>query len=262
MQVSELNKSFTRYFIALAYKGTAYAGFQIQDNANSVQAEVEKALAVLFKTPFALTGSSRTDAGVHALQNYFHFDSNILPTNGETLQQKIYNLNAILPPDIVVKKIIPLHSQAHCRFDAVSRYYQYFIYQQKNPFQQDRAFFFPYTLHLEKLQQAAQLLLQHTDFTSFSKKNTQVNNFICQLIHSEWQATADGYVYAVCGNRFLRGMVRGLVGTMLRVGTGKISLPAFEQIILNKNCSGADFSVPPQGLFLTAVNYPDDYFGQ
>jgi tRNA pseudouridine38-40 synthase len=256
------HKKTIRYFIELAYKGTAYAGFQVQDNANSIQAEVEKALQILFKAPFTLTGSSRTDAGVHAWQNYFHVDSDILPESSETLQRKVYNLNAILPADIVVKRILPMHSEAHCRFDAVGRHYQYFIYQQKNPFQQDRAFFYPYTLELTWLQQAADLLLQHSNFTSFSKKNTQVNNFVCHLSHSQWQPTADGFVYSVKGNRFLRGMVRGLVGTMLRVGTGKISIADFEQIIVNQDCSGADFSVPPQGLFLTAVHFPEKYFEQ
>jgi tRNA pseudouridine38-40 synthase len=244
-----------RFFIELSYKGTNYAGFQIQKNANSIQAEIEKALAVFFKIPFALTGSSRTDAGVHALQNFFHVDTDVLP--GLTLLEKaVYNINAILPGDIVVKRIYEVPDEMHCRFDAVQREYQYFIYQQKNPFIQDRAYYYPYPLNIQLLQQAAGILLNFQDFSSFSKRNTQVKSFICTIEESRWTQNENGFTYTVKANRFLRGMVRGLVGTMLRVGTGKLTIAEFVELIERKNAAKTDFSAPAKGLFLIKVKYP------
>jgi tRNA pseudouridine38-40 synthase len=243
-----------RYFIEVSYKGTNYAGFQIQQNANSIQAEVEKALKIFFKTDFQLTCSSRTDAGVHALKNYFHVDSSVLPEQ-DKLNNIIYNLNAILPADIVIKQIFRVAKEAHCRFDAVSREYKYFIYNNKAPFLADRAYYYPYTLDIELLQGAADVLMKYHDFTSFSKRNTQVKTFNCSIGKSNWFKEENQIVYNVMANRFLRGMVRGLVGTMLKVGTGKISLNDFSKIVEGKDCSKADFSAPPQGLFLIEVLY-------
>lgn len=247
-----------RYFLETSYKGTAYSGFQIQGNAVTVQSEIEKALAVLFRQPFSLTGSSRTDAGVHARQNFFHFDWDEArsPCPGEEgFQQAIYHLNAILPADIVVKSIRMVDKEAHCRFDAVSREYRYYIYHTKNPFVADRAFFYPYALQTGLLHQAAAIVQKHTDFTCFAKKNTQAHTFLCKIETSEWYRQDDMLVYRVKANRFLRGMVKGLVGTMLRVGTGKISPEQFEDIFFRRQASPADFSVPSHGLFLIAVNY-------
>lgn len=241
-----------RYFIEVSYKGTAYSGFQVQQNAVTIQSEVEKALNIYFKQTFFLTGASRTDAGVHALQNFFHFD---IEKPIEFPETKIYNLNSILPKDIVIKRIFPVAENAHCRFDAITREYKYFIYTEKNPFLQDTAYYFPYSLDIHKLNEAASLLLQHKNFTSFSKKNTQVNNFICDIKKSEWIMEKSTLVYNVEANRFLRGMVKGLVGTMLRVGTNKITLDQFNDIIINKDGSKTDFSVPSHALFLIAVTY-------
>ena len=243
-----------RYFIEVSYKGTKYAGFQIQQNANSIQAEIEQALKIFFKTDFQLTCSSRTDAGVHALKNYFHFDAQVLPGK-EMLDNIIYNLNAILPADIVINKIDKVHDYAHCRFDALAREYKYFIYQNKDPFLEDRSYYYPYTLDITKLNQVAELLTDYNDFTSFSKRNTQVKTFNCTISVSEWSQQGNQFIYHVKSNRFLRGMVRGLVGTMLKVGTGKIQVDDFKKIIEAKDCSKADFSVPPQGLFLIDVQY-------
>lgn len=245
-----------RYFIRVAYKGTNYAGFQVQDNANSVQAEVEKSLLIFFKADFKLTCSSRTDAGVHAFCNYFHFDSDIF-FQPEKLTKSIYNLNAILPSGIVIKAILQVPDNTHCRFDALSREYEYYIYKSKNPFLSETAFYYPYAIDLDKLNEAAVLIKQYSDFTSFSKRNTQVRTFNCTILKSEWIIKEDCIVYSVKANRFLRGMVRGLVGTMLRVGTGRISIDDFKSVIESKDCSQADFSVPPQGLFLVNVNYPE-----
>jgi tRNA pseudouridine38-40 synthase len=185
-----------RYFIRLAYKGTNYAGFQVQDNANSIQAEVEKSLKVFFKMYFELTCSSRTDAGVHALCNYFHFDSDIL-FPADQLEKSLYNLNAILPPDIVIKKIFQVPENAHCRFDALSREYEYYIYQSKNPFLSGSAFYYPYTADIVSLNEAAALIKQYSDFTTFSKRNTQVKTFNCSIIESEWTIKDDCTVYHV-----------------------------------------------------------------
>jgi len=246
-----------RYFIEVFYKGTAYSGFQIQQNANSIQAEIEKSLQIFFKTVFTLTGSSRTDSGVHALSNYFHFDCGLFDSfNPARFEKVVYNLNAILPGDIVIKKIYPVADDAHCRFDAVAREYKYYIYQHKDPFNADRAYYYPYHLDIKVLNEAAAELMLHNDFTSFSKRNTQVGSFNCTILKSEWQVEQNLLVYTVVANRFLRGMVRGLVGTMLKAGTGKISIGRFREIIEGKDGSKADFSVPPQGLFLVSVRYP------
>lgn len=236
-----------RYFIEVSYKGTNYSGFQIQQNSNSVQAEIEKALKIFYKQKFELTGSSRTDAGVHALQNFFHFDADV------TIKDDTYNLNAILPHDIVIKRIFNVDDNAHCRFDALSREYHYYIYQHKNPFLQGIAYYVPYTIDLIMLQNAAKEILNHTDFTSFSKRNTQVKTFLCNIYVSEWVHEADCMIYKIKANRFLRGMVKGLVGTMLLMGKKKISIEEFRAIIETKDCTKADFSVPPEGLFLSKV---------
>jgi tRNA pseudouridine38-40 synthase len=251
-----------RYFIEVAYKGTNYSGFQIQQNASTIQSEIEKALNIFFRSVnsnsvllknapvMKLTGASRTDAGVHALQNFFHFD--IEP---EIYCSQVYNLNAILPHDIVIKKIFPVADNAHCRFDAISREYKYFIYCKKNPFLRDRAYYYPFKINREDLNAAADIIKNHQDFTSFSKKNTEVKNFFCSIEKSCWIFKDETIIYNVIGNRFLRGMVRGLVGTMLQVSTGKISLKTFSDIIECRNSANANFSVPPHGLFLIAIKY-------
>ena len=239
-----------RYFLEVSYKGTHYSGFQTQHNANTVQAEIEKAFAVLQRHQTILTGSSRTDAGVHALQNFFHFDYEPV-----LHPHFVYKVNAILPDDIVVKSISPVIADAHCRFDAISREYNYYIYQQKNPFLKDRAFFFPYQLDIDKMQEAAAIVKEYTDFTSFSKRNTQVKSFDCNIIESKWLFQDNCLVYNVKGNRFLRGMVRALTATILKVGRNKLSLDEFRVIIQAKDCTKASFAVPAHGLFLMKVEY-------
>ncbi len=239
-----------RYFLEVAYMGTRYSGFQVQDNANSVQSEVERAFAILQKEKISFTGSSRTDAGVHALQNFFHFDY-----TGVIHPQFIYKINAILPPDIVVKSIKPVEANRHCRFDASGREYHYHIYREKNPFLDDMAFYFPYPLDKALLDEAASVIASVTDFTSFAKRNSQVKTSICQVQKSEWIQEGDMLIYQVKANRFLRGMVRGLTGTMLLVGKNKITIDELKDIIAAKDCRRADFSVPARGLFLMNVEY-------
>ena len=239
-----------RFFLEVAYRGTAYSGFQSQENANTIQQEVEQAFRTLQRNAVVLTGSSRTDAGVHALQNFFHFDfeSPLHP-------QFVYKINAILPSDIVVRSVKQVADDAHCRFDASSRVYDYFIYRSKDPFLEDRAWYFPYTLNMEALQEAAALLMRYHDFTSFSKRNTQVKTFECSIMESSWRQQQDCLVYRVRANRFLRGMVRALVATMLQVGRGTLSLEDFRAVIDAKDCTRASFAAPAHGLFLVEVCY-------
>ncbi|HYF30484.1 MAG TPA: tRNA pseudouridine(38-40) synthase TruA [Chitinophagaceae bacterium] len=249
-----------RYFLEVAYHGARYSGFQVQENAATVQSEVERALGIYFRKAIELTGSSRTDAGVHALQNYFHFDA-----AEEIPAASLYNINAILPRDVVIKSMREVRPNGegvmpHCRFSALSREYSYYIYQAKNPFLADRAFFYPYTLDISLLELAAAVIPGYTDFSSFSKRRTQVKTFDCNIMVSRWRQVDDCVVYNVKGNRFLRGMVRGLVGTMLQVGRGKIMLEGLREIIEKRDCTLADFAVPAHGLFLTAVEYPENIF--
>lgn len=246
-----------RYFLEVSYMGTRFSGFQVQDNAITVQGEMEKALDILLRKPIALTGSSRTDAGVHAFCNFFHFDvPEALP---ETLP---YRLNAILPPDISIQSLRRVHDDAHSRFDACARHYRYVLYQRKNPFLQDRGWFYPYPLNGETLAEAAEIIRETSDFTSFAKRNAQVHTHQCTILESRWYPTADGWNYEVIGNRFLRGMVRGLVGTMLQAGKGKITIATFKDIIRAGDNTLADFTPPGKGLFLCEVRYPDGYFNR
>lgn len=243
-----------RYFLEVSYKGTRYSGFQVQQNALTIQGEIEKALQIFLRHKkhqhIQLTGSSRTDAGVHALQNFFHFDF-----DDEFQTGWLYNINAILPADIVLKNILPVAPQAHCRFDAVSRSYSYYIYAYKNPFIADTAYFYPYPININLLNEAAGVLKNYIDFTSFSKKNTQVKTFNCNIMESYWQQEGDALIYTVKANRFLRGMVRALVATMLQVGRGTITVQQFKQIIEDRNNNQSKFDAPGHGLTLVSVNY-------
>lgn len=248
-----------RYFLEVSYKGTRYSGFQAQPNAVTIQSEIEKALNTLFSSGrmsevetgrVQLVCSSRTDAGVHANQNFFHFDWSV-----EFDRKKIYNLNALLPADIVIKSIKEVAYDANSRFDAISRTYNYRIYNSKNPFLTDIAYFYPYPLDLKKLNEAAEILKSHTNFTSFSKRNTQVKTFNCNILESHWFQKDDVLVYEVKANRFLRGMVRALTATMLKVGRGKLGVDDFKTIIESRDCTKAFFDTPAHGLFLMEVLY-------
>lgn len=244
-----------RYFLEVAYKGTAYSGFQIQENARTVQDVVQKAFGVLHRRPVTLTGSSRTDAGVHALQNFFHFDF-----EDAVHPHFIYKMNAILPDDIVVKKILSVPANAHCRFDAVSREYEYRIYRQKNPFLKDRAYYYPYRLNNGLLMEAANLVRQQTNFFAFAKTNTLVKNFDCTVYECEWTERKELLIFRIVANRFLRGMVRLLTATQLQVGRGKLSMDELAELFKTGKKYGR--SVPAVGLFLKGVHYPPDYFSR
>jgi tRNA pseudouridine38-40 synthase len=240
-----------RYFLELSYKGTAYSGFQVQDNANSIQAEIEKAFSIYFRQSVFMTGASRTDAGVHARQNYFHFDF-----GDEIMQDAIYRLNAILPEDISILSLREVPADAHCRFDAESREYRYYIYGKKDPFLKDLAYYYPYPMDWGLMDKVAQRIKEFRDFSSFSKRHTQVKHFRCTVLESNWEQEGGCKVYRIRANRFLRGMVRGLTGTMLLVGRGCISMENFEEIAEGKDSNRVNFNVPAKGLFLVNVQYP------
>jgi tRNA pseudouridine38-40 synthase len=243
-----------RYFIDVCYDGASFGGFQIQQNQQTIQGELENAMNIIFRQSIALTGASRTDAGVHAMQNFLHFDTDL-----EITSKHIYNLNSILPNRIVVNNIYVVPNDAHSRFDAIKRGYLYKMHTQKSPFLEGRSWFYPFPVHISAMQEAADVLLTHTDFESFSKKKTTVNTFDCTITKAQWIQEGSIITFNIDANRFLRGMIRGLVGTMLQVGRGQINLDDFREIIRSKNEQNVDFSTPAHGLYLSEITYPD-YF--
>jgi len=247
-----------RYFIEHAYDGTAYKGWQIQHNGITVQQVLQDKLAILLKQKIRLIGSSRTDTGVHALQQFAHFDLDFPIPDPERLT---FQLNAILPHDIAVAGIYPVEEQTHSRFAATHRRYCYKLARKKNPFLFNKAYYYHRPLDLERMNEAAALLFQHLDFESFSKIHTDVNNFNCTITLAEWVVVDDKlWEFHVQSNRFLRGMVRALVGTFLEVGEGKRSVEAFEDLILARDRKKAGPQAPPHGLYLVEVGYPTEIF--
>jgi tRNA pseudouridine38-40 synthase len=241
-----------RYFIELSYKGTHFHGWQKQPNASTVQEELEKAFGVLFRQSVEIIGSSRTDAGVHAEQQFAHFD---WPSEIVYKDRLIHGLNSILPQDIAVKQLITVENDIHSRFAATHRCYEYRIIRQKNPFLPDLAYHFRPELDMNRMNEAAALLLKYIDFECFSKIHTDVKTFLCQIEYAYWQQTSSGLTFYIKANRFLRGMVRAIVGTLLEIGRGRITIEQFEQIILSKNRKNAAAQAPACGLFLTEVGY-------
>jgi tRNA pseudouridine38-40 synthase len=244
-----------RYFIDIAYKGTAYHGWQIQPNANTVQAEVNKALSILLKQHTETLGSGRTDTGVHALSQFVHFDSDL-----ELNNRLIRSINAILPKDIVVKSLHLMTPEAHARFDAVSRAYIYKISTTKNPFQENQAWLYTHPLNLDAMNEAALLLLHHTDFQCFSKVHTEVLNFNCTITKARWYQEGEMIYFEITANRFLRGMVRAIVGTMVEVGRGLKTVADFQKVLDSQERSKAGMSASPDGLYLCDIRYPSHIF--
>lgn len=244
-----------RYFIETAYKGTHFKGFQAQLNAISIQGEINKALKTILKDAIQTTTSSRTDAGVHALQNFLHFD-----TEHPLASSIVYNLNSILHEDILIKRITQVSDTAHARFDAIARDYTYHIISRKHPFLRETSYFVPFPLDIDQMNEAAAILHTHTHFESFCKRNTDVKTFECRISNSFLEKKGEEIIYNVSSNRFLRGMVRAIIGTLILVGRKKISSKNFEEIILSADCSQADFSAPAHGLFLERVHYPASFF--
>jgi tRNA pseudouridine38-40 synthase len=248
-----------RYFLEIRYRGTLYHGWQIQQNALSVQEVIEEALHKVIPGNSGLSGSGRTDTGVHALQQFAHFDTD---QKLNTLQLQ-HQLNAMLPHDIAVQAIIPVKGDAHARFDARIRAYQYHIHQQKDPFLLDQSYFFKPALHLENMNEAASLLAdgKDRDYACFSKAGGGQESTLCRVYTACWQQTDQHrLVFHISANRFLRNMVRAIVGTLIEVGTGKISRERFVQILQSNNRQQAGRSVPAEGLYLSRVEYPRDIF--
>ncbi|MFS4456109.1 tRNA pseudouridine(38-40) synthase TruA [Maribacter sp. 2304DJ31-5] len=245
-----------RYFIQFSYFGQAYHGWQNQPNAVTVQSVLEDTLSKLLRSKIEVVGAGRTDAGVHAKEMFAHFDFDKID-NGTEL---IYRLNSFLPKDIAVQKIIEANNDAHARFAAASRSYEYWVCNHKNPFYKDTAHFVKQELDLEAMNRAAILLMGRKDFECFSKTNSDVKTFICNVTHAEWSYKEDLLVFKITADRFLRNMVRAIVGTLLDVGRGRYSIRDVNTIIKSKDRSRAGASVPAKGLYLTSVVYPNTIF--
>jgi tRNA pseudouridine38-40 synthase len=242
-----------RYFAEIAYKGTRYHGWQTQPNAITVQEVVTTKLRILFQQPNLETvGCGRTDTGVHARQFFFHFDL----SQEIQLDEYCFRINAMLPNDIVLFRIIQLHDDAHARFDALSRTYHFFIHTQRNPFVEETSLYFPHHLHIEQMNEAAKLLLNYEDFGAFCKSKSNNYTTICKLTRAEFLIENSTLQFVITANRFLRNMVRSLVGTLIMVGTGKISVEEFKQIVASKDRTKSGKSIDGKGLFLTEVKYP------
>lgn len=243
-----------RYFIEFSYKGTNYSGWQKQNNAISVQQKLDEALTLILRETIETVGSSRTDTGVHAEQQYAHFD---IERPVKDCALLTYRLNSLLPFDIAVHRVFHVEDTAHSRFDASYRRYEYRIVRQKNPFLFGESHIFHKPLDIPLMNAAALLLLEYKNFESFSKIHTQVNNFLCEITEAEWFEKDGILIFSVKSNRFLRGMVRALVGTLLEVGTGKKTIADFEKIIQAQDRSKAGAQAPAEGLFLVEVGYPE-----
>lgn len=241
-----------RYFIKFAYNGKNYFGYQIQPNAVSVQETLEKALSLILKQPIEIVGAGRTDSGVHAKEMYAHFDYE----SELDVPVLIKKLNSFLPQDIVIYNFIPVHDEAHARFDATQRTYEYYLHTFKDPFINEGSWYFFRQLDIDKMNAACQILFEYIDFECFSKVNTDVHTFNCKIYKAHWQQKGNQMIFTISADRFLRNMVRAIVGTMVDVGLGKISLDDFRNIIESKNRSKAGFSVPAHGLYLVKVEYP------
>lgn len=248
-----------RYAIELTYKGTNYNGWQIQDNTpDTIQRVVHEKLSLLFQENITVIASGRTDAGVHALQNYAHFDATL-----QIPRDFIRRINFMLPDDIAVRNIFSVSEKFNARFEATCRSYEYLVSYQKRPLLSDIVCYYPYDeLELKKLNAAAKIIKAHSDFAAFSKRRTQVKTTICSISHARWQWDKDMKLlrFNITADRFLRGMVRGIVGTSIRFARGKFSEERLQQIFDSRQPHKTDFSAPAQGLTLLKVDYPPGTF--
>lgn len=246
-----------RYFIYLSYCGKHYCGWQIQPNGITVQEELESSLSTLLRSPISITGAGRTDSGVHAHLMIAHFDWEGEAIDCVLLKDK---LNKILSPDIAVSIIRQVNQEAHARFDAISRTYKYYVVNQKNPFLKDTAYYIPRPPDYDKMNEAAKVLFDYIDFTSFSKLHTDVKTNNCRIMKAGWRLENNVWVFTIQADRFLRNMVRAIVGTLLEVGRGKLSIDDFRRIIELKDRGRAGTSAPAHALFLYDVEYPESVF--
>ena len=241
-----------RYFIEIMYNGSNYHGWQFQPNSITVQEQLEKAISTVLNKKIGVMGAGRTDTGVHAKQFFAHFDYDSNLTDGNI----VYRLNSFLPEDICVKSIFEAKPDAHSRFDAISRTYEYIIYNSKNPFWVDKAYFLYKKLDIDEMNKAANCLFDFVDFTSFSKLHTQTKTNNCTITKAVWEQKDDTLIFTIQADRFLRNMVRAIVGTLINVGLSKISIDDFINIIKSKDRTQAGTSVPAHALYLIQVCYP------
>ncbi|MCT8338546.1 tRNA pseudouridine(38-40) synthase TruA [Flavobacteriaceae bacterium TK19130] len=245
-----------RYFIEIAYNGKNYFGWQIQPEQISVQETVEKALSTLLRDDIKIMGAGRTDAGVHAKQLFAHFDANPIHNPSDL----VFRLNSFLPNDIAIRSIKPVTEEAHARFDASKREYEYYIVLHKDPFWEGLAYQLYRTPDMRKMNEAAKSLLDYEDFQCFSRSNTDVKTYTCKVTKAEWRREGERLIFHIEADRFLRNMVRAIVGTLLDVGYGKTTMPQFHEILKSKDRGLAGASAPAHGLYLTRVHYPEDLF--
>ncbi|MEQ9466065.1 MAG: tRNA pseudouridine(38-40) synthase TruA [Ekhidna sp.] len=244
-----------RYFMDISYRGTHFSGWQIQPNGVTVQAEIEKALGILLQKETPITGSGRTDAGVHAARQIAHFDAESIDPD-----QLIFKLNSFLGEDIAVHGIRLVKDDVSARFEAVSRKYHYHIHQEKDPFKNGVSYYFRPILNVALIKQACEIIKDWQNFECFSKVHTEVNHFNCDIFHAEWKQEGTNHLFVITANRFLRGMVRAIVGTLIDVGLEKTSLEEVKKILESNDRSRAGRAVPAEGLFLQEVVYPPDIY--
>ncbi|TPN81264.1 tRNA pseudouridine(38-40) synthase TruA [Aquimarina algicola] len=241
-----------RYFLELSYNGSPYHGWQRQPNAVSIQEVLENALSTILRFKTEIVGAGRTDTGVHAKQIMAHFDSD----HDLNVESLIYKLNSILPAEIAIQSLYEVDKDAHARFDAVSRSYEYCINLTKDPFLIKKSYYMKRSLDLNLMNEAAKLLLNYTNFKCFSKSKTDVKTYNCTITEAIWERNKDNLIFKISANRFLRNMVRAIVGTLIEIGEGKLDLEDLVDIIKSENRSRAGYSVPAHGLYLVEVKYP------
>ena len=246
-----------RYFIYLGYDGRNFCGWQVQPNGVTVQGSIEEALSVLTRKPVQIVGAGRTDAGVHARLMVAHFDWEEPIGDLAFLVEK---LNRLLPKDIAIYKIVPVVADAHARFDALSRTYRYYVSSRKDPFNYAWVYWVPAHLDFEAMNAACEVLFEYIDFTSFSKLHTDVKTNNCRIQYARWEREEDIWVFTIRADRFLRNMVRAIVGTLLEVGRGRLTIAGFRKVIEAKNRCKAGMSVPGHALFLEDIAYPEHLF--
>ncbi len=251
-----------RYFIKVSFDGARYNGWQVQENASqTVQQKINEGLSKLLNEEIEVQGCCRTDAGVHAKELFAHFDSQKKNLHNDVHTDWIYRFNKMIPADIAINKIFSVKDDANARYDATSRMYQYFIHPERNPFLVGRSYFYYSELDIPLMNRASKLLLKQTDFTSFSKLNIQAKTKICKIKKAEWKKDKEGnLIFTIKADRFLRGMVRMIVGTMILLGKNKISLDDFREILESKDCRNAAALAPAGGLYLAKVEFPKRIF--
>lgn len=250
-----------RYFIELSYCGTNHHGWQIQSNtANTIQQITQDVLSTTLRHTVSLTGCGRTDTGVHARQFFAHFDSDVLSEH--PFEFWIHKWNSMLPHSIAIHRILPVVDTAHSRYSATSRTYEYHIHQKKDPFLHQLSWYFPQSMTHAAIQDALPLLMQEQDFACFTKDADEYVHTQCHIYKAEWKVSTHQIIFIISANRFLRNMVRSIVGTLVWLGTGKISLQEFQHILSSKDRKNAGFSAPAEGLYLTHIAYPSHIFIQ